>query len=590
MTREQSAKLFQPFTQADMSTTRKHGGTGLGLTICRRLVELMGGRIWLESESGIGSTFYFTIWVAVGEAKGRAKVIPERLTKLRVLVVDDNPAACEILQEPLSAVVSHVDIAPSGKEAIAAVKSHDATTPYDIIFMDWRMPGMDGLQASRHIKCDETLSRPPAIVLVTAFGREEVREEAERLQLDGYLLKPVTKSMIVDTLVNVFAEAGDGTEEIGQAQQEARLKGARVLLAEDNDINQQIAVELLEGAGATVKVTNNGREAVESLENGPQPPPFDLILMDLQMPEMDGFQATAKLRGDARFSSLPIIAMTAHATLEEKQRCLAAGMNDHVSKPIDPSALYETLARYYRPERGHSGAQQPTNASAVPVLAEPAGPPDVAADRNVRAPVRELPSIEGLNTAEGLRRVSGNSALYLKLLRQFAAEQADAPSRIARSLEAGDLLIAERIAHTLKGVAGNLGASVVQAIASELERAISSGAAAAQISTIQQALASALGGLTGPLRDMLPKAAAAPSDSADLSRNPDALKPLIAQMLQRLADSDAAAVDCLEANRDLFRALLPSAEFAQFQQRVEGYAFDEAQTQLELAARKGRFL
>jgi two-component system sensor histidine kinase/response regulator len=204
MTPEQSAKLFRPFTQADMSTTRKHGGTGLGLTICRRLVELMGGSIWLESEPGAGSTFYFTVWLGVASGASARKLIPEKLSQLRVLVVDDNPAAREILQEPLSEVTNRVDAVASGKEAIDAIKSHDAAEPYDLVFMDWRMPGMDGLEASRQIKRDETLKQQPAIVLVTAFGREEVRDEAERLQLDGYLVKPVTRSMIVDTLVKHF--------------------------------------------------------------------------------------------------------------------------------------------------------------------------------------------------------------------------------------------------------------------------------------------------------------------------------------------------------------------------------------------------
>ena len=265
MTAEQSAKLFQPFMQADMSTTRKHGGTGLGLTICRRLVDLMGGRIWLESEPGAGTTFYFTIWLGVGSATRTGRIVPEKISRLRVLVVDDNAAAREILQEPLIALVSRVDAVGSGKEAIAAVQERDTSDPYDIVFMDWRMPGMDGLQASRHIKSDETLGHRPAIVLVTAFGRDEVREEAERLQLDGFLLKPVTKSMIVDTLVNVFADDDEDLGGAADGEQASRVGGARILLVEDNEINQQIAVELLEGAGATVTVTSNGREAVEKL-------------------------------------------------------------------------------------------------------------------------------------------------------------------------------------------------------------------------------------------------------------------------------------------------------------------------------------
>ncbi|MFL5238278.1 MAG: ATP-binding protein [Rhizomicrobium sp.] len=265
MTREQAAKLFQPFSQADMSTTRKHGGTGLGLSISRKLAELMGGRTWLESEPGVGSTFNFTVWLEVGSAAGSGKIVPEKLSRLRVLIVDDNAVAREILQEPLSAVASHVDTVASGKEALAAIIEKDPAEPYDIVFMDWRMPGMDGLETSRQIKSNETLQHQPAIVLVTAFGREEVREEAERLQLDGFLVKPVTKSAIVDTLVNVFAADSDETITTDEGEQALRLRGSRILLTEDNEINQQIAVELLEGAGATVKVAYNGREAVDIL-------------------------------------------------------------------------------------------------------------------------------------------------------------------------------------------------------------------------------------------------------------------------------------------------------------------------------------
>jgi PAS domain S-box-containing protein len=593
MTKEQSAKLFQPFTQADMSTTRKHGGTGLGLTICRRLVELMGGRIWLESNPGAGSTFYFTVWLGLGDAKGTGKVIPERLTKLRVLVVDDNPAAREILQEPLSTVTSRVDTVASGREAIAAIQQHDASEPYDIVFMDWRMPGMDGLQASRHIKSDETLKHPPHIVLVTAFGREEVREEAERLQLDGFLVKPVTKSMLVDTLVNVFAEAGETAAVAKASGHTIRLRRIRVLLVEDNDINQQIAVELLEGAGAKVRVANNGREAVEILSTGPQPPPFDVVLMDLQMPEMDGYQATAKLRADPRFSTLPVIAMTAHATVEERQRCLATGMNDHISKPIDPENLFETVGRYYKPSEadapadrgaGFSPLQRPLgnereNSTTSQVVAE-------VKRTEVRAPgPDDLPSIIGLDTKDGLRRVAGNRNLYLRLLRQFIAQQANAPAQIAAQLQAGDVAVAERTAHTVKGVAGNLGAKTVQAVAADLEKAIRDRVSSDQVETLRQRFSATLAALLEPLRAALGEVPAAPAAVPAAALGPERLKPVIAPMLKQLSEFDAAATEAFETHRALFTAIFSAEELGQFEQHIQGYAFAEAQALLEAAAR-----
>ena len=404
MTGEQSAKLFQPFTQADMSTTRKHGGTGLGLTICRRLVELMGGRIWLESKPGAGSTFHFTVWLGVGKAAGSRKIVPEKLARLRVLVVDDHPAAREILQESLISVVSRVNVVASGEEALAAIRHRSAAEPYDIVFMDWRMPDMDGLQTSRLIKSDETLQHQPAIVLVTAFGREEVREEAERLQLEGFLVKPVTRSTIVDTLMNVFADEREETDVV-EAGNAGTLRGARILLTEDNDINQQIAVELLEGAGATVKVAGNGRVAVEILSNGPRPPPFDVILMDLQMPEMDGYQATTKLRSETRFATLPIIAMTAHATIEERQRCLAAGMNDHISKPIDPGNLLETVGRFYKPADPTMHANRNAGLSSLPP-AKKENHEGAKRPEGRGSQPDELPSVAGLDTKDAFCHAS----------------------------------------------------------------------------------------------------------------------------------------------------------------------------------------
>ncbi|HEY5908444.1 MAG TPA: response regulator, partial [Vicinamibacteria bacterium] len=386
MSPDQVAKLFRPFTQADMSTTRKHGGTGLGLSISRRLVDMMGGQIWLESTPGEGSAFLFTAWFGLGSAA--RDVVPAQLMSLSVLVVDDNAAARDILTDALTGVVARVDAVGGGAEAVAAVKQHDAATPYDVVFMDWKMPEVDGLVATRRIKEDAAIQNTPAVVMVTAFGREEVRDEAERLDIAGFLVKPVTRSMLVDTLVTLFSPARGETATASAAADArgVRLDGLRVLLVEDNEINQQVATELMQGVGVAVDVAGNGREAVERLEAAEGPVPYDVVLMDIQMPEMDGYQATARIRAQERFAALPVVAMTAHATTEERERCVAAGMVDHVVKPIDPVLLYDVLGRF-RPGG-------PALARAVP------------APVPVTSPSAGVPAVEGLDTVQGLRRVA----------------------------------------------------------------------------------------------------------------------------------------------------------------------------------------
>jgi two-component system sensor histidine kinase/response regulator len=565
MTPEQAARLFQAFSQADASTTRKHGGTGLGLTISKRLVELMGGEIGLESEPGAGSTFRFTVLLGVASGPAQSRIVPEQLRTASALVVDDNAAARDILVHALDGICARVEAVSSGEEAIATVKQHDSDRPYDVIFMDWRMPGMDGIQAARLIKEDTQLKTHPAVVLVTAFGREEVREEAERIHMDGFLLKPVTASMLVDTLVTLFAGARPDRTALAPADRHAdRLRGMRILLAEDNEINQQIAVELLEGVGATVEVANDGLEAVRKLLDQPFPPNFDVVLMDLQMPEMDGYQATRKIRSDPRFASFPIIAMTAHATMEERQKCLDAGMNGHVSKPIDPSSLFDTLERFVSP--------------AMKGRAVPPQEPATAAAAEADA----LPEVPGLNTAEGLMRVAGNKKLYRKLLRQFSSAEADAAQRIAAALTEKDRALAERMAHTVKGVAGNIGASAIQNAAASLEKAIAGSAPAAEVEVWRVSLAESLAHLIHGLKAALEEADSEPAQAGD----PEQVKGTVEQLARYLADSDAAAIDYFESAAPHLRILFDAPEFEHFASLIENYAFSDAYEQLMAAGER----
>ena len=456
MTPEQSAKLFQAFAQADTSTTRKYGGTGLGLSISKRLVEMMDGTIWAESEPGRGSTFIFTSWFGVGSEDKNKRFIPD-LAGVRALVVDDNEQAREILTEALRVLALRAESSSSGEDAVREIAAADSLDPYRLVLMDWHMPGMDGLQASRIIKRDHRLQHIPKIVMVTAFGREDIRTQAEEIGIDSYLLKPVNQSLLYDTLADLFGV--EGLEDYRTRDRKTDgvvhdATGIRVLLVEDNAMNQQVATELLESAGAIVTVANHGGEAVKILTAGEEAPAFDVVFMDLQMPEMDGFTATKLLRKDPRLQKFPIIAMTAHALVEERQRCLDAGMNDHVSKPIDPDNLFATLMRWVKPRPKQ--AVEPVASHASPKVAD-----DVV-----------IPDISGVNIADGLKRVAGNRRLYRDLLAQFSAKEGDAAAHISTALENGDFKLAERIAHTVKGVAGNIGITEVQFVAQKLEKAL----------------------------------------------------------------------------------------------------------------------
>jgi PAS domain S-box-containing protein len=298
MTEEQRAKLFQAFSQADTSTTRKYGGTGLGLTISKRLVNMMGGEIWVESEPGQGTTFSFTADFGLGKERVKKRFVPTPdLRGLKVLVVDDNATSRQIFEDILEAFSFAVSLAPSGEEALEDIENADRDKPFELVIMDWKMPGMDGLEASRQIKTHKTLGKIPAIILVTAHGREELMRQADEIGLEGFLLKPVNSSVLFDAIMQALGKEVQDVTRVRRGKERTpddlkAIQGARVLLVEDNEINQQVAKEILEGAGLVVTIANDGREGVDLVQSSE----FEAVLMDIQMPVMDGYEATRKIR------------------------------------------------------------------------------------------------------------------------------------------------------------------------------------------------------------------------------------------------------------------------------------------------------
>jgi len=455
LTEEQIGKLFKEFSQADSSTTRKYGGTGLGLTISKKLVEMMKGKIWIESEPGKGSSFIFTATFGLA-SESELNVLAPDLHGMRVLVVDDNEASRNILQDTLESFSFQVSVAASGEEAIAELEQSAKDNPYELVLMDWKMPEMDGIQASKLIKNDRKISKTPTIIMVTAHGRVEIMEQAEKVGIERFLIKPVNPSTLLDSIMGVFGEEvikhvraePDSKENIAALK---AIRGANILLVEDNEINQEIANEILEQEGFKVAIANNGQEAVEMVAKGG----YDCVLMDCQMPVMDGYEATRTIRKEERFSTLPIVAMTANVMQGDREKCIDAGMNDHVSKPISTKELFTALAKWIEP-----GERDEVVSAVTPAAKEEAGP---------------LPEMEGVDTVAGLAIVGGNEKLYRKLLIKFEQNSSNSVAEIKKALETGDTELAERLTHTVKGVAANIGAKNLAATAEPLESAIGKG-------------------------------------------------------------------------------------------------------------------
>ncbi|MBB6262466.1 signal transduction histidine kinase/DNA-binding response OmpR family regulator [Paenochrobactrum gallinarii] len=455
LTQEQQKNLFNSFTQADSSTTRRFGGTGLGLIISKQIVEQMSGKIEVKSVANEGSTFTFNVVFDSAENDKRdVTYVPEHIQALRVLVADDNPASREILQSIFASWSMKIDLVASGEEVIGALVNHqNSNTPYDLLLLDWKMPGMDGLNTLKVMHADTQINQFPHVILISAYGREQFEQEAEKSGVTSFLTKPIEEAALLETIVNLFNEqkAPDKEKLPDTPTVSAHAQGKQVLLVEDNAINQEIAAELLMDAGLNVDTADNGLIAVEMVKANPDK--YHAILMDVQMPVMDGIEATKTIRQTMSAEQLPIIALTAHAYEEERNKCFKAGMNDHVSKPIDPQVLVQTLDKWLHKDEP-SIAQVPVKQT------------DVAKESE------NLPdNLPPFDIATALVRVNGKRKLLRKLIINFADSFEHVVKELKNKQLANDMEGARRQAHTLKGVAASLELAEVSRAAHQLELA-----------------------------------------------------------------------------------------------------------------------
>jgi polar amino acid transport system substrate-binding protein len=562
MSTEEQNQLFQPFMQSDSSISRKYGGTGLGLVITQRLVQMMGGTISVESGKEVGSRFSVSLGLELNPEQG-AQLTPDNypdLSRIRVLVADDNETAREIFRENLHSFGIEAEILPGAEALLQRLHQHNCggESPYDAVILDWKMPGMDGIEAARLIRHDATLTLQPHIMLCTAYGTGTATDGIKAGMIDATLSKPFSPSSLLDCIVDMMGytvlSKHRSSTVLGQELMDelARRKGAQILVVEDNEINQEIARELLQRVGMVVTVASLASEAFKALEAQR----FDLVLMDIQMPEMDGLEATRYIRRFEQFTSLPIVAMTAHAMERDRELSIAAGMNDHLTKPIDPATLYHAVTQWVRPNLDLVGQG---------VL----GQSDAADETTMierRVATRALP---GINVEQGVSKLAGNHTLYRQLLRKFSQRNRHTDEAITASIEAQRFDEAIAQVHGIKGVAGNLGAEQLFQRARELERALMAQVDTTEIAALLAAFTTeskrVMQGLDELDNEALP--AATPLHAVE----PDVVCPLLEQLLLHLESDLGQAMAIAAQLNDPLRGTTLEGEYVAMEQALSDF-------------------
>jgi PAS domain S-box-containing protein len=566
----EQSKLFQNFTQIAPASPRHYGGTGLGLAISRQLAKLMGGEVGVASEPGHGSTFWFTArLIRAGESQ-RLAVVPTRLARSRVLIVDDNASARHVACETLRSMQLEVGEASSGLAALEMCRQAEAEgRPFRIVILDWHMPDMDGPEVAHRLRT-EFRNRCPDLLMLTIYGQSdnELYDDATGIDAEATLIKPVSTQTLSSTILRILENphtiettytSGNGLAI--NAPNLRDIAGALILLVEDNELNQIVAREILQLAGFKVDVADNGAIAIDKIQNAiDDNRPHDLILMDVRMPVMDGLEATRQLR--AKGYNIPIVALTASVMPGDRERYLQAGMNSYIVKPMEPALLWSALCEWIKPHKKQedSGSGNPQhNIAPLPDIAHPADahPTDLPGD------------IPGLDINIGLRNVLGRMPLYRSLLDKFCSGHTQDPARMLDALANLDWPLVTRQAHTLKSVAGNIGATDIQGTATELEIACKQEAreeAERLIKTLKQQFV--------PLIERIP-ALLTPHDTAAVIINPDRVCLIVSRLAWLLSENDAEALECLQSERGLLRHCL-QARFGDLETAIGNFEFGAA--------------